>query len=401
MSEVRSRGTWIAAIALACVPTVIGAGQSSPPPATTPAKSPQVIKSRVELITSDVIVHDARGRFVHDLKKDDFEVREDGIRQQVVTLTVSRGGRIFNFAPAARPRQEGVVLPPAYPVSGAPGRIFLLFIDDLHLDFVNTGRIRDLLKRIATDLIHDGDMFGIVSTGPSSIAVSLTYDRKRLDEAIRKIAGSGLKPREILAAPHGQQGSAEVRHRAHVAFSTAREMVEKLAQVRDRRKAVIFVSNGYDLDAFRQTRENEKKERAESSSSSERGNTFAFADVAGELADVTRAANRANASIYAFDPRGLVAGSPIDEKVDMADWNAYVRTAQDTLRVLAEQTGGFALVNRNDFDRAIKQLDAETSDYYVLGYYSNNTDSSKRNRALQVTVRRSGLTVKHRSSAGS
>ena len=64
----------------------------------------------------------------------------------------------------------------------------------------------------------------------------------------------------------------------------------------------------------------------------------------------------------------------IDEEVDPTEWNNYVRKSQDSLRVIAEQTGGFAIVNQNDFDKALKRIDAETSDYYVLGYYSSNPD---------------------------
>ena len=48
--------------------------------------------------------------------------------------------------------------------------------------------------------------------------------------------------------------------------------------------------------------------------------------------------------------------------------------------MLAEETGGIAVVNQNDFDKALKRIDAETSDYYVLGYYSKNPDPTKRRR---------------------
>ena len=66
----------------------------------------------------------------------------------------------------------------------------------------------------------------------------------------------------------------------------------------------------------------------------------------------------------------------IDEQVDPQQWNDFVRKSQDSLRVLAEETGGIAVVNQNDFDKALKRIDAETSDYYVLGYYSKNPDAS-------------------------
>ena len=104
-------------------------------------------------------------------------------------------------------------------------------------------------------------MFGIVSTGPSSIAIDMTYDRKRLDEAINKIAGSGLKPTEIIDTPDGSQGPPEVRYRAHVAFSTAYDILKKLEQVHNRRKAFIYVSNGYDFDPFATSRAKANAER--------------------------------------------------------------------------------------------------------------------------------------------
>jgi len=63
------------------------------------------------------------------------------------------------------------------------------------------------------------------------------------------------------------------------------------------------------------------------------------------------------------------------------------------MRVLAEETGGLAVVNQNDFDKALKRIDAESSDYYVLGFVSNNPDPTHRRRQLSVKVTRPRLTV--------
>ena len=73
-------------------------------------------------------------------------------------------------------------------------------------------------------------MFGIVSTGTSSIAIDLTYDLKRIDEAIKKIMGGALKPTDIIQGPEGNEGPTEVRYRAHVAFSTAADLLENLLE---------------------------------------------------------------------------------------------------------------------------------------------------------------------------
>ena len=57
-------------------------------------------------------------------------------------------------------------------------------------------------------------------------------------------------------------------------------------------------------------------------------------------------------------------------------------------------TGGIAVVNQNDFDKGIKRIDAETSDYYLIGFVSNNPDPLKRSRRLEVKVLRDGMDVR-------
>lgn len=390
--------------------TVMAQQPPAPPeaPATMPAADDQSrqpdFTTVTNLVTTDAIPRDSQGQFVADLQKEDFEVLEDGVVQQVASLTLVHGGRYFNLAaPPPAPVEEGMVLPPPRPVNDAAGRIFVLYVDDLHLDFRNTPRIRQLFKKIAETLIHDGDMFSIVSTGPSSLAIDPTYDRKRLDEAIKRISGSGLKPSDILEGSQGSQGPSEVRYRAHVAFSTAFDLMRQLERIQNRRKAFIYVSNGYDFDPFPGGRLQAQAQLygygtgvtgADTLLNMQRqGQQFADADLARELSDLTRAANRANVTMYTIDPRGLVGGADIDEEVDMMEWNNHLRKAQDSLRVIAEETGGTAVINQNDFDRALKRIDAETSDYYVLGYYSTNPDPTRRHRAIQIKVNRDGVNV--------
>ena len=60
-------------------------------------------------------------------------------------------------------------------------------------------------------------------------------------------------------------------------------------------------------------------------------------------------------------------------------------------------TGGFAVVNTNNFGDAFERVDGDTSDYYVVGFYSNNADSSVQTRRLRVEVKRPDVTVRHRT----
>jgi VWFA-related protein len=366
----------------------------------------------VDLVTTDVIVRDNRDQFVADLKAGDFEIYEDGVKQDLTSMVLVHGGRAFNVqAPPPPPAQEGIILPQSRPTNDAAGRVFLVFIDDQFLDFQSTPRLRDLVKRMLRNLIHEGDMFGIVSTGTSSLSIQLTYDRKVLEDAIQRMTGGGLKPADIVTGMQSSRGPTELRHRAHVTFSTAYDLMKNLEQLKNRRKAVIWISSGYDFNPFEKARIAELG-RAVGSTAEDmstdpfirqemQGLQFAEADLVRELAEVTRAANRANATLYTIDPRGLVAGPDIDDKVlenNMEDWNRYVRSTQDSLRILAEETGGIAVVNQNDFDKALKRIDAETSDYYVLGYYSSNPDPLRRTRKLEIRTNREGASVWSRTS---
>jgi len=128
----------------------------------------------------------------------------------------------------------------------------------------------------------------------------------------------------------------------------------------------------------------------------QQGEEFADADLARDLEELTRTANRANATIYTIDPRGLMGMSDIDQPVEPTQWIEYVQKTQQTLRVLALDTGGIPVVNQNDFDRALKMIDADTSDYYVLGFYSSNPDPARRVRQIDLRVNRPGIEVASR-----
>jgi VWFA-related protein len=369
---------------------------------------PPTFRAGVDLVRTDAIVRDARGQFIADLKASEFEVYEDGVKQDIVSLTMIHGGREFNVLSPPPPRRDGLILPANRPRSDTAGRIFVIILDDFHLDPTIGPRTRQLVGQLLRDVIHQGDMFGIVSTGYSSISEQLTYDRQVLEAAISKISGNGLKPREIIEGAQSSQGPTELRHRAHVAFSLAYEQMRNLEKVQNRRKAVIYISSGYDFNPFAQSRLEEHALRSRVNAADlqndpffrtqQSGQMLAEADLVRELAELTRAANRANATIYTIDPRGLVAGPDVDLDIRTPEWNAFVRNSQDSLRVIAEETGGFAIVNTNGFTEGFKRIDAETSDYYVLAYSASNTDPLKRVRRIEVKSTRPGATVFHRTS---
>ena len=306
------------------------------------------------------------------------------------------GGRVYNQLLIPPPAREGIILPPTRPVNDTAGRIFVIFVDDLHLETSKTPRIRQVFETLADTLIHEGDLFGIVSTGPSSISIDMTYDRSLLSLAADRITGDGFNPTEMIQyLAEGASGPSELQWRAHVAFKTAREIVQNLEQVQNRRKAFIYFSSGYDFNPFAHERIFARSPMAQAMRQdieqgfdrdeledlydgvadpltdpfeqiTRRGQVFSDAELAMEISELTKAANRANASFYTVDPRGLVAGPDIDYQGPTQAFNNFLSTTQNSLRALAELTGGMAVVNRNDFDDAFKEIDADTSDYYIL-----------------------------------
>ncbi len=418
----------LGAVALAIgMAGVVSLAVVSAQPPETAGEDPQrpTFAAGVTLVTSDVIVRDDNGAFIPDLTVDDFQVMEDGVPQDVASLVLVHGGRVYNELTTEPVAQEGIILPSARRVNDTAGRIIILFVDDLHLASSLTPKIRDVFRRITDTLIHEGDLFAVLSTGPSSLRVELTYDRSYLRDVEERITGDGFSPNEMIQLQVGARGVTELGYRAHVAMKTARNMVNNLEEVRDRRKVFVYLSSGYHLNPFEVSRmydfrgmENEAYGSDAWYGNVKRGypnvpyhedpflgertpdQQFAQADMVQWITELTRAANRANTSFYTVDPRGLVGMADIDQNItgQMSEWNEYVWRTQSTLRMLAELTGGKAIVNRNDFEDAMREVDAETSDYYVLGYYTNNPDPTIHTRRLQIDVDRDDVDVRHRET---
>jgi hypothetical protein len=118
---------------------------------------------------------------------------------------------------------------------------WLVFVDDNHIEFRDTGYLRKLLASIATDLIRDGDFFAVRSSGPSSLSIALTSNRALFDAAIPKASGNGLIPSDVVRPEMND----EVGYRAKLAGSAAAELLNSLPRGTIGRTALLYVSNGY------------------------------------------------------------------------------------------------------------------------------------------------------------
>src|SRR4029453_507088 len=119
---------------------VAGQGRQQLPPTRNPQTT---FQATTDHIRTYVIVKDNKGQFVSDLRPDEFQVFEDGVPQKVTTFSRAFGGRILSqLAETPAAPTEGLILPPAGPPKDVSGRIFIVFIDDMHLQALDSIKTR-------------------------------------------------------------------------------------------------------------------------------------------------------------------------------------------------------------------------------------------------------------------
>jgi hypothetical protein len=96
-------------------------------------------------------------------------------------------------------------------------------------------------------------------------------------------------------------------------------------------------------------------------------------------------------AFYTIDPRGLMSQMDIDQNLTWEEWNDNRRETVTSLQVLGDQTGGFCICETNDFKKGFARIDAETSDYYTIGYNSTNPDPLKYVRKIEIRITRPGV----------
>jgi VWFA-related protein len=397
------------AVVMAPLASLRGAQAPGQPPASASDAQP-TFRSGVTALTTDVITRDKDGRFVSSLTRDDFTVLEDGVPQTITSFALVHGGRTFAMTAPPAPvaaAPEGIVLPGRRAVPDVAGRVLFIFVDDFHIEPEFTPHVKRIIEDLATNLLHDGDLVAMLSSGPSSIATGLTYDRRLVADSAAKIRGSGLTAMEIFRNLEGARGPVDLRDRAQVAFYTAYNLLGDLEQVQNKRKVMLYISQGYDFDPFAEGRNSRDRIQGGRFSDpirflyqGQEDNPYfqlaavnADIDLYGYMRELMLSANRANVSIYAVDPRGLAGVTDAGQYLDQSEWRTHLQKTQSSLRLMSEGTGGFAVVNTNDFPSEFKKIDAETSDYYMLGYSSTNPDPRKRVRQIDVKVARPDVTV--------
>ena len=229
--NLQKNGFWSAAVLV-----VLTAALSAQTPAQPQGAQNPNFRVQVDLVTTDVLVRDDKGNFIPDLKSEDFEVYEDGVLQDISSMTVFTGGRVTNLLlPPPAPPPEGVILPPSKPGPATSRAAFSCSSSTISICSSTTrAASASCSRRFRRNCSTRATCSGIVSSGPSSLSIQMTYDKNRLQDAIKKMTGNELKPDDIINGPSGPGGPSEIRYRARVAFSTVEETLKNLEQVHNR-----------------------------------------------------------------------------------------------------------------------------------------------------------------------
>jgi VWFA-related protein len=420
-----------------------GVGDRAAAQAPQNPQSPPAVtfQTEVNYVDVDAIVTDQQGNFVSGLSKEDFEIFEDGRPQKIdtfapVDLPVERPDR---FLVANRPVTTDV----RSNRQAFAGRVYVIVLDDLDVSFMRSALVRKAAHEFVERYFGANDMAAVTYTsGRTDATQEFTGNPQLLLAAIDKFAGRRLRspvleyidqlyqnqamtagmtdtsPSSDPASPIGSAASItqnaqasmatddlERQFRATNVLGTIRNLAEFLSNVRGRRKALLLFSEGIDYtinDVFGIPKDT---------------------TIVRATQDAISAAARANVNFFTIDPRGLVgmtddylnladglgiAGNPTepvgDPQMSFNGRQAFLdelRLSQDSLRTLADETGGFAAINRNSFTSAFDRIVQANSRYYVMGYYPPSHPRDGKFHKIQVRVKRPGLTVSARKGYAS
>ncbi|HEY1923972.1 MAG TPA: VWA domain-containing protein [Candidatus Acidoferrum sp.] len=356
-----------------------------------------------ELVLVNVIARDKHGNLIRDLKKQDFTVTEDGKKQDISTFDfenvdalATAGAAEATVTGEAGKAAAGGLLHSSNPVQvdARDRRLMLLFFDFSGMDPEQIERGVDSAKKFISTKMLPADMIALVSLSTNMrVDLDFTDDKAKVLSTLSAYTSSQGQGYDA-GAEGSSEGQAETggsftpddtdyntftADRKLLALQSIMQSLGKISQ----KKSIIYFSNGI---------------------------TQSGVDNQSALRAATAAAVKANVSIYPLDVRGLQAFPPGGEaqNASLHGQSAYNGNAvfsdlngnansQETLSTLADDTGGKAFFDSNDFSGVFAQVQKDTSAYYVLGFTSTNPAKDGRFRHLKVQLNRQDVKLEYRS----
>jgi VWFA-related protein len=398
--------------------TVCFSQSPTPTPTPTPEESSDtdVVKISTNLIQVDVTVTDKKGNQVTDLKPEDFEILENGKKQEITNFSyIALAPENSNPESTTKKPNSNKNLIPTPPTKLKPEQVrrtYALVVDDLGLSFAGSYWVKQALKKFVSEQMQEGDMVAILRvSGGIGALQSFTSDKRQLLAAVDRIRWNGLsrvgvnsyEPIRIggsIKMAEGIEQNKEfeqanaLAYQSNFAVGTLGALSYVIRGMRELpgRKSLMLFSEGFQL------LDRSKPGAPQSTRMKE------------ALKSVAELANRSSVVIYTLDPRGLtIPGYVMQAQDDMNVLGAAealkmrganLIDSQNSLRYLAEETGGIPFVERNDWDSGIQKALEDQKGYYLIGYQPDSETfdpkKSKFNK-LKINLKRNDLKIRYRS----
>ena len=382
----------------------------APAPAPPPAPT---FRADINFVRVDVIVADKQGSPVADLRQQDFDVTEDGKPQTIQTFKLINIKDSAAATVAETPRQIRSVIDEESEAAKEDVRLFAVFLDDYHVRKENSVRAREPIARFIENQLLPNDMAGIMYPLMPLSDVLLTRNRADTAGAIRAFIG---RKYDYTAKNLFEQRYVNFvstmdaeRIRNQVTLSALKGLIVRLGGLREGRKSLILISEGFTnmlppqaQDPIADTPGSGGPSRPDpvggTSPNQQSRDYFMKTEMFSDIQWVYEMANKYNTTIYTVDPRGL-ATFEFDlsrANISLASDSAILGDTMDTLRVLASETDGRAIVNQNDLDAGLKQIVRDSSAYYLIGYTSTQNATDGKFHQINVKVKRPNVQVRAR-----
>jgi VWFA-related protein len=382
---------------------------AQPQTSTTLEDKTVVFKAGSELVTVPVVVTDKSGTHIHNLKKEDFELREDGKLQKISTFEEVQKTNILTPHQVPSDQFSNVLDPGPEPVN-----LSILVIDFLNTPFEDQVTVKNELTKYLAELGNNPQPTSILlltrnglrvlhdfATNPTKLSSALQKapTEKQLVEQANQEAVPARTPPEITAEIERQRKmeqqmeSVERRNAVMMTLQAMQEVAESCAGLPGR-KAVLWASAGFPFTM------NEL-----SMSMNIAGPKLdSFADVSAFYEKTWKALNQAQVALYPVDVRGLTNPMKADASINNPRGEFYGHAQWmntetiGTFQTFAQATGGRAFYNTNDLKGVFQKATDDNSAYYMLGYYLE-TDSKKKTgwHKLTVHIRRNDAQARARS----
>lgn len=366
-----------------------------------------VFRSGINFIRVDTIVTDGDGNHLTDLDISDFEIYEDGELQDIETFDRIQIGAVPE--PGARPPTQLSNRNDAErEAARSDVRVFVIFFDDYHVRFENGQRASLQMTEFLKNSLRPDDLVAVMYPLTPVVDLQFTRNHGSVISQVREFFGRkyDYEPRNLFEQRYWNYPPSAVELiRNQVSLSALNGLMVRLGGLREGRKSVLLVSEGYTNYVPPQMRDmggqfnlSQFDPNAAESNFEVTQQLFVDTELVMRLRELFQVANRFNTSIYSLDPRGLAMGEYDLSQADVGyrTNQRVLRTTQDTLHVLSEQTDGRAIVNRSDLVPGLQQMMRDSSAYYLIGYISSAAPTDGRFHEIEVRVKRDDVQVRSR-----